>query len=118
MKYTVYNMVSQREILSRLQLVEAYNRTGSYAQAAKQEKTDWRRVHRWAKRWKEIGPVGDKLRTGRPRKDLDSAKAKAIIFQALDEENCIPHCAKDLKNNLPSLMNESHPEIIDQWSGR
>lgn len=105
-------MVSQSEILARLKLVDAYRRTGSYTRAARLENTDYRRVQRWVKRWEATGSVADKPRSGRPRKELDSVEATAIIDEGSIQEKCAPQITKDLLKNIASLGNALNPDTL------
>ena len=105
-------MVSQREIQSRLKLVTAYQRTGSFKKAAKQENTDHRRVQRWVKRWEESGTVSDKPRCGRPRKPLNSQNATRIIKQGIKDERSACRIALQLKDEIPALRSCLDPVTV------
>ena len=99
-------MVSEREIISRWDLVKAYNKHGSYLVAAKEQGTDWRRVKRGVERWQLTCSVADKPRLGRPRKPLGSASAAKIIKKGLKAEKSAAQIAKQLQQEDPQLKAE------------
>lgn len=84
----------------RWQLVLAYQRLGSYVEAAKVCKSDRTQVHKWVKRYEATGGVDDLPRAGRPRAPLASEDAMRVLTSGLRQGLASPALAQRIESEL------------------